>query len=317
MERMPGEQMAAMNGYRGRFAPSPTGPLHFGSLVAALASYLDARSHGGKWLVRVEDLDAPRCVPGAETQILATLEACGLEWDEPVARQSQRLELYRAALERLKVEGRAYGCGCTRREIADSSTGTQGAGETPYPGTCRNGLKPGREARAWRMRVDDASVSYEDRLQGLQTQGVAREVGDFVLRRADGIWAYQLAVVVDDAAQGITDVVRGADLLSSTPRQIALQAALGLPRPRYLHVPVATNGCGEKLSKQTLAPPAGVESLPAVVRFLDMRPPADLRGRELIAWAVANWDVTALPAVPAIPLPDGPSLPGSDESPRA
>jgi glutamyl-Q tRNA(Asp) synthetase len=280
--------------YRGRFAPSPTGPLHFGSLVAAVASWLDARAAGGEWLLRMEDLDAPRCVPGAADQILQTLEVCGLEWDGAVDYQSHRLDHYRAALERLLHDGQAYPCGCTRREIADSAP-VRASGERPYPGTCRTGLPGGRQARAWRLRVPPGEFAYVDRVQGPQAEVVERETGDFVLLRADGIFAYQLAVVVDDAAQGITDVVRGADLLASTPRQIVLQQALGMATPRYLHVPVAANANGEKLSKQTLAPPAGPADMAAVLRFLGFVPP-DLPLRELLAWAVKEWDPARIPA---------------------
>lgn len=241
-----------MTHYVGRFAPSPSGPLHKGSLVAALASYLDARAHGGKWLVRIEDVDEARTIPGAAEGILQTLIAFGMQWDGEVVWQSRRKHLYQAAFERLGSH--AYPCGCTRREIADSRIGIGSDGAAVYPGTCRHGLAPGKTPRAFRLRVpDDVSecISFEDRWMGQVTQHLATEVGDFVLKRADGFWAYQLAVVVDDAAQGVTDVVRGADLLDSTPRQIYLQRLLGVPTPRYLHVPVVTNDHGEKLSKQT------------------------------------------------------------------
>jgi len=238
----------------GRFAPSPTGPLHAGSIVAALASWLDARAHGGRWLLRIEDLDPPREQPGAAATIPESLRRLGLRWDDQPLRQSERGAHYAAALETLVRRGLAYPCGCTRREIADSQrrmgAAAQRHGEMPYPGTCRNGLAPGRDARAWRLRVPEGIVRFEDRWLGPQAQDVAREVGDFVLRRADGLWAYQLAVVVDDAAQGVTDVVRGADLIGSTARQIVLGQALGLPVPRYLHVPVVAGADGEKLSKQ-------------------------------------------------------------------
>jgi len=234
--------------YRGRFAPSPTGPLHAGSLVAALASWLDARAHGGGWLVRIEDLDPPRTVPGAAHDHIETLARFGMESDEPVVRQSERDELYTAAHEQLRRHGLVYGCACSRSDIASA---TQAGARTPgvYPGTCRAGTG-GRPIRAWRFRVQ-GSVAFDDRGGGRLLQDLERELGDFVIRRADGLWAYQLAVVVDDAAQRITDVVRGADLLDNTPRQIALQRALQLPTPRYLHVPVVLNERGEKLSKQT------------------------------------------------------------------
>ena len=231
--------------YTGRFAPSPTGPLHIGSLVAALASWLDARAAGGRWLVRIEDLDTPRCVPGAADDILRSLERLGLSWDGEVVYQSRRLPFYEEALQKLPT----YWCSCTRREIADSSLGLAVDGAPIYPGTCRTGAAGAR--RALRVRAAADEICFDDRVQGRQCQVLERDIGDFVLYRADGLFAYQLAVVVDDAGQGVTDVVRGADLLDSTPRQIYLQRLLGAPTPRYLHVPVAVNSAGEKLSKQT------------------------------------------------------------------
>lgn len=240
--------------YRGRFAPSPTGPLHFGSLVSALASWLDARAHNGVWLVRIEDIDGPRTVAGAAEDILATLERFGMHADEPPVWQSQRTARYHAMLEQLRATGLVYPCGCTRKEISDSLLRGHARNTTlAYPGTCRDGLH-GKPARAWRLRVPDAAtalITFNDRWQDEQTQNLATEVGDFVLRRADDQWAYQLAVVADDADAGITDIVRGADLLDSTARQIYLQHCLGVPTPVYLHVPVVTNEAGEKLSKQT------------------------------------------------------------------
>jgi glutamyl-Q tRNA(Asp) synthetase len=242
--------------YIGRFAPSPTGPLHKGSLVAAMASYLDAKAHRGQWLVRIEDIDEARTVPEASESILQTLHALGMRWDGDVVWQSWRKPLYEAAFERLGAH--AYACGCTRREIADSRMGVAADGAAVYPGTCRGGLTAGKFARAYRLRVPDEvgddpneCISFEDRWLGRVTQHLATEVGDFVLKRADGFWAYQLAVVVDDAAQNVTHVVRGSDLLDSTPRQIYLQRLLGVPTPRYMHVPLVTNAIGEKLSKQT------------------------------------------------------------------
>jgi len=244
--------------YSGRFAPSPTGPLHAGSLVAALASWLDARAHGGTWLVRMEDVDTPRCVPGASEQILQQLATCGLVSDEPVVWQSQRGAHYQQALDPLIHTGHAYPCGCSRKDI-EAALQTQGLSRerhqaAVYPGTCRpeRGGLQGKPARAWRFAVDPASadVRWTDRRLGTQTQNVATAVGDFVLKRADGLWAYQLAVVVDDAAQGITHVVRGEDLADNTPRQILLQRALGLPTPAYLHTPLVLGTNGEKLSKQ-------------------------------------------------------------------
>lgn len=239
--------------YRGRFAPSPTGPLHPGSLVAALASWLDARRHGGSWLVRIEDVDTPRCVPGADRLILEQLERCGLVPDEPPLWQSARGDIYQAALDQLVAQGLAYPCACSRKDI-ETALAAQGrprvrGQEAPYPGTCRDGLH-GRPARAWRFRVPDGVVHWHDRRLGDQQQDVAREVGDFVLRRADGLWAYQLAVVVDDAEQGITHVVRGEDLADNTARQLLLQRALGVPSPDWLHTPLVLGANGEKLSKQ-------------------------------------------------------------------
>ena len=245
--------------YVGRFAPSPTGPLHAGSLVAALASWLDARAHRGQWLVRIEDIDRPRCVTGAAECILSQLASLGLTPDAPPTYQSTRDLLYQAALDRLVASGRAYACGCSRKNIeaawAASGQARARHGELVYPGTCRLGLQD-KTARAWRLRTDGAgTVDWTDRRLGPQQQDVEREVGDFVLRRADGLWAYQLAVVVDDADQGVTDVVRGEDLADNTARQILLQRALGLPTPRYLHTPLVLGPNGEKLSKQNGAAP--------------------------------------------------------------
>ena len=244
-------------GYAGRFAPSPTGPLHAGSLVAALASWLDAQAHGGRWLVRIEDVDTPRCLAGAEATILQQLARCGLLPDEAPLRQSQRGAAYEAALAGLLGASQAYLCGCTRSDIARALAASGSAherhGEWVYPGTCRpeHGGLGDRPGRSVRLRVGNGPpIAWSDRRLGAQTQDVAREVGDFVLHRADGLWAYQLAVVVDDAAQGITDVVRGEDLADNTPRQIVLQRLLGVPTPRYLHAPLVRGADGEKLSKQ-------------------------------------------------------------------
>ncbi|MDB5744599.1 MAG: Glutamate--tRNA ligase [Polaromonas sp.] len=310
--------------YRGRFAPSPTGPLHAGSLVAALASWLDARAHGGRWLVRIEDVDTPRCVPSADLSILQQLAGCALLPDEPPVYQSRRGALYQQALDRLVAADMAYPCGCTRQDIARSLAASghsrQRHGELVYPGTCRRGLG-GRPARAWRLRTDknqpnsafaqaahatsaiysianpvtglrETKVAWHDRRLGPQHQNVSRDVGDFVLRRADGLWAYQLAVVVDDAAQGITHVVRGADLADNTARQILLQRALGLPTPQYLHTPLVLGANGEKLSKQngaqaldTRDPLAALNRAAAVLGLAAQTgPPADALAAWVNAW---------------------------------
>ena len=264
--------------FRGRFAPSPTGQLHAGSLVAALASYLDARAHKGEWLLRIEDVDGPRCILGADKVILKQLQQCGLQWDGEVAYQSQRYGLYHAALESLMSQGMVYPCACTRKEIEESQA-LLGLDLTRhkaaiYPGTCRNGLR-GKEARAWRFNVQQWSalrgspvVHWTDRRLGPQVQNVLEEVGDFVLKRADGLWAYQLAVVVDDAAQGISHVVRGQDLVDNTARQYLLQEALGLPHPLYLHTPLVLGANGEKLSKQNGAKALDLSSEAAVCQAL-------------------------------------------------
>ena len=282
--------------YRGRFAPSPTGPLHAGSLVAALASWLDARAHGGRWLVRIEDVDRPRCPPGTDTVVLGQLAACALTSDEPVLWQSTRDDAYAAALQRLLDGGRAYPCGCTRAEIdavwAARGVPAQRHAERPYPGTCRDGLH-GKPARAVRLRVDAGIVEWHDRRLGTQRQDVGAEVGDFVLKRADGIWAYQLAVVVDDAAQGITDVVRGEDLADNTPRQIVLRQALGLPAPRHLHTPLVLAADGQKLSKQNGARALELADLVAALvaagAVLGLPPIAASTAAEWLARAVPAW----------------------------
>lgn len=308
------ETGATGGAYRGRFAPSPTGPLHFGSLIAAVASFLDARAHGGEWLVRMEDVDTPRNVPGAADDILRTLAEFGFEWDGPVVHQSQRLGAYEEVLEGLKSVGLVYPCACSRKDIAALTTRQAVDGGLVYPGRCRSGLLLGETARAWRLRVDDREMAFDDRLQGRQVQHLADDVGDFVLRRADGLFAYQLAVVVDDHFQEITDVVRGADLLASTPRQIWLQRCLGYATPRYAHLPVATNPAGEKWSKQTLAPalPAA-QAASEIVRalaFLGQPVMPELAGasvREVWAWALANWSFAAIPRCPAL---SAPAVPG-------
>ncbi|MFZ5549413.1 MAG: tRNA glutamyl-Q(34) synthetase GluQRS [Pseudomonadota bacterium] len=297
--------------YRGRFAPSPTGPLHAGSLVAALASWLDARAAGGAWLVRIEDVDGPRCVPGADAFILQQLATCGLVPDERPVWQSARTASYDAALSRLLAAGQAYACACSRKEI-DRALAAQGRmherhGERVYPGTCRAGLQ-GRAARAWRLRADLPAgggpvIAWHDRRLGPQCQDVAAEVGDFVLKRADGLWAYQLAVVVDDGEQGITHVVRGEDLADNTPRQILLQRVLGLPTPAYLHTPLVLAADGQKLSKQTGAraleladPLAALRDAGRVLGLPDALPAATLAGwlaAATQAWSEA-WPVTVV-----------------------
>lgn len=234
----------ALRTYRGRFAPSPSGPLHDGSLLAAMASYLDARAQGGQWLLRIEDIDSPRVVAGADSVIIQQLQTLGMLWDAPPVWQSQRLTLYQEAFSRLQAGGHVYGCACTRRMLTSG----------PYPGTCRQGLPAGQQARAWRLRVREGTEHFTDRWQGPQSQDVAREVGDFILRRADGLWAYQLVVVVDDGLQGITDIVRGTDLLDSTARQRMLARLLGYEPPRVMHVPLLYDTEGRKLSKQNHAP---------------------------------------------------------------
>ena len=277
--------------YVGRFAPSPTGPLHFGSLVAALASWLDCRHAQGRWLLRMEDLDRPRVLRGASGTILRQLESFGMTWDGPVVYQSARIELYEEALGNLR--GHSYPCACTRRELEDSALAIDGS--RIYPGTCRGGIAPGKSPRVVRVLTSAESVRFADRVQGELEQSIEREVGDFVLRRADGIFAYQLAVVVDDAAQGVTDVVRGADLLDSTARQIHLQRLLGVATPRYLHVPVATSAAGEKLSKQTRAPDARPGDISHALEFLGMQAPAGIVGKELLEWATRHWDPARVP----------------------
>ena len=296
--------------YRGRFAPSPTGPLHFGSLVAAVASWLDARACGGEWLVRIEDVDAPRTMPGAAEDILRTLEAFGLHHDGEVERQGHRTARYQQALERLRASGQVYRCRCSRREVSDSGlAGPEGA---IYAGTCRHaGVR--ELPAAERLIAPAEAITFEDRVQGRVSQVVARDVGDFVLKRRDGLHAYQLAVVVDDAEQGITDVVRGADLLWSTPRQIALQRLLGYPTPRYLHVPAATNAQGEKLSKQTRAaavdPGRAPETLRAAMAFLGQPRPEGAVPREVLQAGIAAWDPSRIPRRTAVTTSDR-SAPG-------
>lgn len=273
----------------GRFAPSPTGPLHFGSVVAALASYLNARSRNGQWLLRIDDLDQPRVQPGAADDILRTLEALGLTWDGELVYQSQRSSYYAEAFARLRQADRVYPCACTRREV----------GRAAYPGTCRDGLPAGRSARAWRLRVPTTAISLVDQVQGPYEENLATTCGDFIVRRADGLFAYHLACVIDDAAAGVNEIIRGVDLLASTPRQLLLQRYLGLPVPDYGHVPVVLGERGHKLSKQTQAPAVGVENassaLCAALDFLGLSVPhstAQASVDEIVSWALANWSLS-------------------------
>ena len=292
--------------YTGRFAPSPTGPLHFGSLLAAVASYLEARRHGGRWLVRIEDIDPPREETGAAKLILQTMEAYGFEWDGDASFQSANREAQDNAAHALLEAGVAYRCGCSRRDLADEPQGPLG---TVYPGNCRNGFNG--EEFAIRVRTDNEPIEFEDRLQGQQAQNLESESGDFVIVRRDGLIAYQLAVVVDDYLQGITEVVRGIDLMDSTPRQIWLQRLLGYPTPAYMHIPVAVNALGQKLSKSTAATPipAGEprKLLVAALAALGQRPPDDLRAGKLSdiwSWATRSWNPQALTGQKTIDTPN-------------
>ncbi len=293
--------------YRGRFAPSPTGPLHFGSLVAAVGSYLEARKRGGLWLVRMEDLDPPREIPGAERQILNTLERYGFEWDGEVIYQSQRSEFYLSVLERLQQMGLLYRCDCSRKMIAERGK-ELGLPLGVYPGSCRSRTITPHHPHALRLLTNAEPITFIDAIQGRIRQNLADEVGDFVLRRTDGLFAYQLAVVIDDAEQGITEVVRGSDLLDSTPRQILLQHYLGYSTPEYRHLPIAVNGEGLKLSKQTYAPALEQDNpLPTLyqaLKFLGQQPPQEILEGELESfwrWATGHWQGDAVPRKLAIP----------------
>lgn len=287
--------------YTGRFAPSPTGLLHIGSLLTAVASYADARSNGGKWLVRMEDLDPPREMPGAASHILHTLEAFGFEWDGEVAYQSRRYALYEETLCRLKTAGLVYPCHCSRKDWQAGAR--RGADGFVYNGRCRNPQQqpaPQGKQPAWRIRVPDRIIGFSDGIVGGYAQNLAGDIGDFVLLRADGYWAYQLAVVADDAEQGVTHIVRGQDLLVSTPRQIYLQQCLGVPTPQYAHLPLLTNTQGQKWSKQTLAPALDLnrreQLLRQVFRYLNLpEAPETDRPAELLDWAVAHWDMDKVP----------------------
>jgi len=287
--------------YRGRFAPSPTGPLHFGSLVAAVGSYLRARSVQGQWLVRIEDIDTPRCVPGAADVILRTLESLGFEWDENVLYQSNRTEAYQAALQQLCVKNLSYPCSCSRSEIQAAAGASAEGQELHYPRWCRSGPRRVQNAYAWRFKVPEQAVQFHDVMQGPLRDDLNASIGDFVIKRRDGLFAYQLAVVIDDAAQGITEVVRGADLLFNTPRQIALQQALNFPTPGYVHLPLVKDAQGRKLSKSDSAPELSRQSssqqLWHALDFLQQNPPIELRTAtlsDLWTWAIKNWQLQSL-----------------------
>jgi glutamyl-Q tRNA(Asp) synthetase len=289
----------ASSTYIGRFAPTPSGHLHFGSLVAALASYLDARSVGGRWLMRMEDLDPPREEPGAQAAILKALESYGFEWDGDLVRQSERHDAYAEVLNRLFNHGLAYACTCSRKQLEPY--------HGIYPGLCRN-AGHGADDAAIRLRVPELEYHFLDRVQGKYRQHLGREVGDFVIRRRDGLYAYQLAVVLDDAWQGITDIVRGADLLDSTPRQLYLQELLGLPQPRYLHIPLITQPDGHKLGKSYRSPPLTEDQatplLLRALRALGQNPGTELvyaTPREVLNWGIAQWDAALIPRTLSLP----------------
>ena len=295
--------------YRGRFAPTPSGPLHFGSIIAAIASYCDARSNDGAWYVRIDDLDAPRALAGAADDILRTLDAFALHWDGKPVYQSDNQQAYHRSLHVLRTHRHVFPCACSRKEIGEA--GGRGPLGPIYPGTCRKGIAEGRRARSLRVRVDDLTTSmFNDELQGSIEQDLATEVGDFVVYRSDGMFSYHLACVVDDALLGISDVVRGADLIDSTPRQILLQRLLGLESPRYLHLPVAVNADGEKLSKQTRAAPVDPARAPQIIyqalRFLGQDPPSELarwNPHQALQWASDHWLRQNLPAQREIESP--------------
>ena len=278
--------------YRGRFAPSPTGDLHFGSLIAAVGSFLQAKSQNGTWLIRIEDLDPPREVAGSTERIIADLAAFGMYPDENVVYQSSRIPVYEAALQDLLARNLAFWCGCSRRHLPD---------EGIYPGTCRKEIPPDRERRSIRLKADRGLIEIDDGIQGRFGQDLKHEVGDFITRRGDGLVAYQLATAIDDAWQGISEVVRGADLLDSTPRQVYLQELLGLPTPRYAHLPVVLGENGKKLSKRTMADPvAGTDlasTLATSLTFLGHPPPNGVSGLDqLWRWAFDHWDISKVPA---------------------
>ena len=292
--------------YRGRFAPSPTGPLHFGSLLAAISSYAQARQQQGKWLVRIEDVDLPRCDSNSTSLILKALEAYGMHWDEDITYQSQRNEYYEAALDLLTTQNDTYGCACTRKEIRKAITDSEPT--SIYPGTCRNGIAKGKTERSTRMRTNNNEVSFNDAVQGHFSQCLTRDVGDFIIKRAGGLFAYQLAVVVDDALQNITEVVRGSDMLDSTPRQIYLQQHLNYATPDYMHIPLATHPDGHKLSKQTMASAIALDdprpTLIKALNFLKQDVPNELRDTNVEAiweWVIENWSAKNIPAALSLP----------------
>ena len=295
--------------YRGRFAPTPSGPLHFGSLVAAVGSYLEAKSRGGQWHLRIDDLDPPRVAPGAVESILRCLEALGFEWDGPIVYQSRRVPAYHAALHQLRALGAVYPCACSRKEIAESAL--PGKESRIYRGLCRERLPSGRRARALRLKVEGMRVEFEDGLLGPQRRDFGREYGDFVLYRADGVYAFHLASAVDDAEYGMTDVVRGADLLESSARQLELIRLLGHRAPRYVHLPVAVDRGGEKLSKQTKAVPVDparpLGALQAVLRFLNQSTEATPERLTLDGFwrhAILHWNLQRVGARLTGPAPD-------------
>lgn len=278
--------------YIGRFAPTPSGPLHIGSIIAALGSYLQARHNQGKWLVRIEDIDQSRAIPGADKLILKQLERLGLFWDETVVYQSQRLDLYQAALDKLKLLKCVFPCACSRKDLSDM----------PYPGTCREGIKSGNVSRSIRIRTNNKPVGINDQLQGHYSHSLESEVGDFIIKRADGFFAYHLAVVVDDTRQNITDIVRGIDLLDSTPRQVYLQKQLEVDTPSYLHLPIAIDETGKKISKANKAESVNAnnpsKTLFNALKFLGQTPPGDAIDSDvesLLNWSIQNWDVNLLP----------------------
>jgi glutamyl-Q tRNA(Asp) synthetase len=287
-------------GYIGRFAPSPTGPLHFGSLLAAVASYLDARSNNGFWLVRMEDLDPPREPSGAADLILQQLSALGLEWDGEVLYQSTRLEAYQQTLQQLQVKNLCYGCDCTRRQIKEMGN--------VYNGSCRQRSLPAAKEFAVRLKTEAVGIAINDLIQGPYAQNIAKDIGDFVIRRKDGLFAYQLAVVVDDEFQNITHIIRGFDLIDSTPRQIYLQRLLNFSEPDYGHIPIIVNDQGQKLSKQHFAPSINTENAAQLIhralKFLGQSPPEDMQQQKAqtqLRWAIENWDIQAVPKLATIP----------------